>query len=78
MRNEPLFIIKKISSAIKFCRIAEGKIDIYPRDYPCMEWDTAAGHAIVNGTGKDIYSINTRKKIVYNKRELYVPFFLLK
>lgn len=67
----------QLSSSLKFCRIAEGKMDIYPRDYPCMEWDTAAGHAIVNGVGKDIYDINSNKKITYNKENLYNPFFLL-
>ena len=69
---------KKLSSAIKFCRIAEGKMDIYPRDYPCMEWDTAAGQAIVNGIGKELYSIETQEVIQYNQEDLYVPFFLLK
>lgn len=68
----------KLSSAIKFCRIAEGKMDVYPRDYPCMEWDTAAGQAIVNGVGKEIYNINTEKPITYNNQDLRVPFFLLK
>lgn len=68
----------KLSSAIKFCRIAEGKMDIYPRDYPCMEWDTAAGQAIVNGVGKELYNIDTEKPITYNNQDLRVPFFLLK
>ncbi len=71
------FEFVKLSSSLKFCRIAEGKMDIYPRDYPCMEWDTAAGHAIVNGVGKDIYDINTNKKVTYNKEDLYNPFFLV-
>ena len=68
---------KKISSALKFCKIAEGYADIYPRDYPCMEWDTAAGHALVQGIGKNLYEINTKKEICYNKEDLYVPNFLL-
>ncbi len=38
--------IKTMSSSIKFCLIAEGKADIYPRYGTTMEWDTAAGHAI--------------------------------
>jgi len=73
--SELIFV--QLSSSLKFCRIAEGKMDIYPRDYPCMEWDTAAGHAIVNGVGKDVYDINTNKKLIYNKENLYNPFFLL-
>ncbi|MEN8929261.1 MAG: inositol monophosphatase family protein [Flavobacteriales bacterium] len=75
--NYSEFEFIQLSSSLKFCRIAEGKMDIYPRDYPCMEWDTAAGHAIVNGVGKDIYDIGTNKKLVYNKEDLYNPFFLL-
>lgn len=75
--NYSEFTFIQLSSSLKFCRIAEGKMDIYPRDYPCMEWDTAAGHAIVNGVGKDLFDINTNKKLTYNKDDLYNPFFLL-
>lgn len=42
------------SSAIKICRIAEGKADLYPRFGRTMEWDTAAGHAILNAAGGSI------------------------
>ncbi len=38
-------------SSLKFCRVAEGQADLYPRFGPTMEWDTAAGHAVVNGAG---------------------------
>lgn len=38
-------------SSIKFCHVAEGKADLYPRFGPTMEWDTAAGHAVVLGAG---------------------------
>jgi 3'(2'), 5'-bisphosphate nucleotidase len=38
-------------SSLKFCRIAEGEADIYPRFGPTMEWDTAAGHAVLNSAG---------------------------
>lgn len=68
---------QKLSSSIKFCRIAEGVMDIYPRDYPCMEWDTAAGQAILNGIGKDLYDIKTGEVMRYNKESLYVPFFIV-
>lgn len=39
------------ASSLKFCRVAEGVADIYPRFGPTMEWDTAAGHAIVLAAG---------------------------
>jgi 3'(2'), 5'-bisphosphate nucleotidase len=38
-------------SAIKFCRVAEGGADIYPRLSPTCEWDVAAGHALVTSAG---------------------------
>jgi 3'(2'), 5'-bisphosphate nucleotidase len=38
-------------SSLKFCVLAEGKADIYPRLFPIMEWDVAAGHAIVSAAG---------------------------
>ncbi|QNL17885.1 3'(2'),5'-bisphosphate nucleotidase CysQ [Hyphobacterium sp. CCMP332] len=46
-------IIEKISvgSSLKFCWLAEGRADVYPRFAPTMEWDTAAGHAVLNAAG---------------------------
>jgi len=40
-----------MDSSIKFCRIAEGSADIYPRHGPTMEWDVAAGHAVLEAAG---------------------------
>jgi len=47
-RREPM------DSSIKFCRIAEGAADIYPRHGPTMEWDTAAGHAVLVAAGGSV------------------------
>jgi len=41
----------QVGSSLKFCMIAEGKAHIYPRFGPMMEWDTAAGHAVVEKAG---------------------------
>ena len=41
-------------SALKFCRIAEGAADVYPRLSPTSQWDTAAGHAIVAAAGGSV------------------------
>jgi 3'(2'), 5'-bisphosphate nucleotidase len=51
-----LAISERIScgSALKFCRIAEGAADVYPRLAPTSEWDTAAGHAIVTAAGGEV------------------------
>lgn len=43
-----------IGSSLKFCHLAEGLADVYPRSVPCMEWDTAAGHAILLAAGGSI------------------------
>jgi 3'(2'), 5'-bisphosphate nucleotidase len=40
-----------MDSSVKLCRIAEGSADIYPRHGPTMEWDTAAGHAVLEAAG---------------------------
>ena len=43
--------VRSAGSSLKFCLIAEGAADIYPRFGPTMEWDTAAGHAVVLAAG---------------------------
>ena len=57
-------LIKK-GSSLKFCELAEGKADLYPRFGPTSEWDTAAGHVILEEAGGKIESID-HKKIFYN------------
>ncbi|HLO92174.1 MAG: 3'(2'),5'-bisphosphate nucleotidase CysQ [Chloroflexota bacterium] len=63
-------------SSLKFCRIAEGAADIYPRLGPTMEWDTAAGHAICKASGVKVLKYNTKDEIVYNKSNLLNPWFV--
>ena len=58
----------KIGSSIKFCRLAEGKADIYPRFGRTMEWDTAAGHAILNFAGGSLIDLKTKKELTYGKK----------
>lgn len=64
-------------SSLKFCLIAEGKADIYPRFAPTMEWDTAAGQAICNAVDVNVTSQNTNKSLRYNKENLLNPWFLV-
>ena len=47
-----------IGSSIKFCLLAEGKADIYPRLSRTMEWDTAAGHAILEASGGSVTTVD--------------------
>lgn len=65
-------------SSLKLCLIAEGVADVYPRFAPTMEWDTAAGHAIIRVAGKEVYQANTDKPLVYNKEDLLNPWFIAK
>lgn len=63
-------------SSLKLCLIAEGKADVYPRFAPTMEWDTAAGHAIIRAMGKEVYQAGTQHPLVYNKEDLLNPWFI--
>jgi 3'(2'), 5'-bisphosphate nucleotidase len=64
-------------SALKFCLVAEGKADIYPRLGPTMEWDTAAGQAIVEGAGGRVFRYDTAEPLRYNKESLLNPWFVV-
>lgn len=64
-------------SSLKFCLVAEGNADVYPRFAPTMEWDTAAGQAICNATGIDVISKETNEPLLYNKENLLNPWFLV-
>ncbi len=66
-----------MGSSLKICLVAEGKADVYPRFAPTMEWDTAAGHAIVNFAGKKLIDIETNKAMVYNRERLRNNWFIV-
>ena len=63
-------------SSLKLCMIAEGIANIYPRFGRTMEWDIAAGHAVVKYSGGKVVNAETGKEIIYNKPELGNPFFI--
>jgi len=63
-------------SALKFCLLAEGNADVYPRFSPCMEWDTAAGHVLLNLCGKKLLAWPGDEELVYNKENLLNPDFI--
>ncbi len=64
-------------SSLKFCLVAEGKADVYPRFAPTMEWDTAAGHAICRAVGLKVINQESGKELRYNKESLLNPYFLV-
>ncbi|WP_428737622.1 3'(2'),5'-bisphosphate nucleotidase CysQ [Sulfurimonas sp.] len=65
-------------SSLKLCMVAEGVADIYPRLAPTMEWDTAAADAIVREAGKMTYQYENEQPLVYNKKDLLNPWFVVK
>ena len=89
MSKETLDFVKKIKktgkeveivsrgSSLKVCIVAEGNADVYPRFAPTMEWDTAAGHAICNAVGINVISQETNESLLYNKKNLLNPWFLV-
>ncbi len=64
-------------SSLKFCLVAEGKADVYPRLGPTMEWDTAAGHALVLEAGARVKVYGGDTDLQYNKENLLNPFFIV-
>ncbi|WP_353686684.1 3'(2'),5'-bisphosphate nucleotidase CysQ [Thermodesulfovibrio sp. 3462-1] len=63
-------------SALKFCLVAEGVADIYPRFGPTMEWDSAAGQLIVEEAGGKVLDARNSTPLVYNKKILKNPHFV--
>lgn len=70
--------IERVSagSSLKFCLVAEGQADYYPRFAPTMEWDTAAGQAIVEAAGGIVQSAKEQSRFSYNQKSLTNGWFL--
>lgn len=64
-----------MGSAVKFALIAEGSGDLYPRLGPTMEWDTCAGHAILEAAGGSVTTLSG-KPLRYGKRDFLNPDFI--
>jgi len=75
-KGKEVEIVSK-GSSLKFCLVAEGNADVYPRYAPTMEWDTAAGQAICNAVGIQVISKETNESLLYNKENLLNPWFLV-
>jgi len=65
-----------VGSSLKLCVVAEGTADLYPRLGPTMEWDTAAGHAVVVAAGGRVET-SEGEPLRYNKEKLLNPFFVV-
>jgi len=64
-------------SSLKFCLVAEGKADFYPRFAPTMEWDTGAGQIVAEEAGATVTIAETTDPLIYNKENLLNPYFLV-
>jgi 3'(2'), 5'-bisphosphate nucleotidase len=73
--GEPIQGTIVAGSSLKFCRIAEGVADLYPRYGPTMEWDTAAGHAILQAAGGSVCMLDGHK-LLYGKAGFRNPHFI--
>lgn len=63
-------------SSLKFCLVATGEADLYPRLGRTMEWDTAAGHAVLNGAGGAVVRFDDHTPLTYGKADFANPFFI--
>lgn len=76
-RQHPALETLSRGSALKFCLVAEGAADVYPRFGPTWEWDTGAGHAIAEAAGCRVSVWNQDRPLLYNKQELLNPWFIV-
>lgn len=68
--------MKSAGSSLKFCLVATGEADLYPRLGRTMEWDTAAGHAVLNGAGGAVVRFDDLTPLTYGKDGYANPFFI--
>ena len=67
---------RSAGSSLKFCLVATGEADFYPRLGRTMEWDTAAGHAVLTGAGGAVLRLDDLSPLVYGKPGFANPFFV--
>ena len=75
IKRLPEATLVQAGSSLKFCRIAQGQADIYPRLSPTCEWDTAAGQAVLEGAGGYVFD-EQGQPLRYGKPEVLNPSFV--
>jgi 3'(2'), 5'-bisphosphate nucleotidase len=75
LSKEQVATLENAGSSLKFCRVAEGLADIYPRLGRTMEWDTAAGQAVLAAAGGSVRTMDGRE-LGYGKRGFENPHFV--
>ncbi|MGB5246669.1 MAG: 3'(2'),5'-bisphosphate nucleotidase CysQ [Woeseia sp.] len=66
-----------MGSSLKFCRVAEGGADLYPRLGPTSEWDTAAAQAVVEQAGGEVLCLDGKPLLYNSKAEMLNPHFMV-
>jgi 3'(2'), 5'-bisphosphate nucleotidase len=77
LQNLGDFEMHPTGSSLKFCLIAEGKADVYPRLGPTSEWDTAAAQAVVEQAGGVVLELDGKPLSYNNKSDILNPYFLV-
>jgi 3'(2'), 5'-bisphosphate nucleotidase len=67
---------RSAGSSLKFCLVATGEADLYPRLGRTMEWDTAAGQAVLTGAGGRVVRFDTQAPLTYGKAGFENPHFI--
>jgi 3'(2'), 5'-bisphosphate nucleotidase len=68
--------MRSAGSSLKFCLVATGEADLYPRLGRTMEWDTAAGDAVLRGAGGQVVRFDDHTDLIYGKAGFENPFFI--
>lgn len=68
--------MSNMGSSLKFCRVAEGAADLYPRLTPVCEWDAAAAHAVLRAAGGEVFNLELQPLRYNTKEDLLVPQFV--
>ena len=68
-------VLLRVGSSLKFCRIAEGNADLYPRLAATCEWDTAAAQAVLEAAGGHVFSLDGNR-LRYGKPSFLNPYFI--
>jgi 3'(2'), 5'-bisphosphate nucleotidase len=77
LAHYPVKAFVTAGSSLKFCLVAAGEADIYPRHGPTMEWDTAAGQAVLEAAGGSVKTLDGRPFVYGKVDERFLnPFFV--
>lgn len=76
INNYKVDAFQSAGSSLKFCLVAAGEADLYPRLGRTMEWDTAAGHAVLLGAGGGVIRFDDHTALTYGKPIYENPFFI--